>query len=214
MFNRSGSIRLWITAGALIGAWLLLNDVSHGEVIVPRQPLSDLPYTLGTWTGKQQPLQNEIVQAVGVTDYTNRVYFEPADAPVSLYVGYYSTQRTGDTMHSPKNCLPGSGWDPVRSGYAKISVQGGHEIVVNEYVIQRDQNRDLVLYWYQGRGRVIASEYSSKFWMIADAISRHRTDGSLVRLVTSMDDGEAQARIRLMVFAQLLFPPLDGLIPR
>ncbi len=214
MLNRSGSIRFWITACVLAGAWLLLNTTSHGEAIIPRQPLHSLPYMLGGWTGEEQPLQKEVLQAVGVSDYTNRVYFEPADAPISLYVGYYASQRTGDTMHSPKNCLPGSGWDPIRSGYASIPVQGGQAIVVNEYVVQRDQNKDLVLYWYQGRGRVIASEYSGKFWMIADAISRNRTDGSLVRLITSMSDGEVPARARLVSFTQLLFPRLNGLLPR
>lgn len=214
MLNQRGSIRLWITVSVLLGAWLLLNTVSRGEAIIYRQPLRDLPYTLGAWTGKEQPLQDQIVQSVGVSDYTNRVYVETANAPLSVYIGYYSTQRTGDTIHSPKNCLPGSGWDPVRSGYATVPVQGGHEIVVNEYVIQQDQDRELVFYWYQGRGRVIASEYSGKFWMIADSISRNRTDGSLVRLITTMNDGELQARARLMSFTQLLFPPLDGLIPK
>jgi EpsI family protein len=208
------SSRLWITAAFLLCTWLLVNTTSRGETIIPRQPLHDLPYKIGTWTGKEQPLDKETVKAVGVSDYTNRVYFEAADAPLSLYVGYYATQRTGDTMHSPKNCLPGSGWDPIRSGYATIPVQGGQPIVVNEYVIQQDQNKDLVFYWYQGRGRVMASEYSGKFWMIADAISRNRTDGSLVRLITSMSDGELQARARLVNFTQLLFPPLNGLLPR
>lgn len=214
MPKRSGSIRFWITASVLAGAWLLLNTASHGEAVVPRQPLRELPYTLGGWTGIEQPLDKQVVQAVGVSDYANRVYLQPADAPLSLYVGYYASQRTGDTMHSPKNCLPGSGWDPIRSGYATIPVQGGQALVVNEYVIERDQKKQLVFYWYQGRGRVIASEYSGKFWMIADAISRNRTDGSLVRVITSMKDGETQAQSRLVSFAQLLFPHLDGLLPR
>jgi EpsI family protein len=209
-----GSIRFWVAASVLVGAWLLLNTASHGEAMVPRQPLRELPYNIGGWTGREQPFDKEVLQAVGVSDYTNRVYFEPSDAPLSLYVGYYASQRTGDTMHSPKNCLPGSGWDPIRSGYATIPVEGGRAIVVNEYVIQRDQDKQLVFYWYQGRGRVIASEYSGKFWMIADAISRNRTDGSLVRLITSMSDGEAQAQSRLVSFTQLLFPNLDGLLPR
>ena len=85
---------------------------------------------------------------------------------------------------------------------------------MNEYVIQRDQDKQLVLYWYQSRGRVIASEYSGKFWMIADAISRNRTDGSLVRLITSMNDGETPAQSRLVRFTQLIFPNLDGLLPK
>ena len=111
-------------------------------------------------------------------------------------------------------CLPGAGWDPVHSGFTTISVAGGRKIVVNDYVIQQDQNRQLVFYWYQGRGRVVASEYAGKFWMVADAISRNRTDGALVRLVTPINDNEASARARLVGFTQDLFPQLDKIIPK
>jgi EpsI family protein len=213
MFNFPSSVRLWITAGLLVGAFVLLHSVSHGQAVVPHQPLLELPYTLGSWTGTEQPLQERIVQAVGVSDYTNRTYFSQQVGLAQLYVGYYANQRTGDTIHSPRNCLPGAGWDPVQSGYAKISIPGGRQIVVNEYVIQRGLDKALVFYWYQGRGRVIANEYSGKFWMVVDAISRNRTDGALVRLITPMNDGEEKARDRLGSFAQLVFPHLDELIP-
>jgi len=213
MLNSPGSVRLWITVSILLGGTVLLQTISHGEAIVARKPLRDLPYTLGPWASEDRPLQEQVVQAVSVSDYTNRLYFQLAGAPVQLYVGYYASQRTGDTIHSPKNCLPGSGWDPIRSGYATVSVPSGRNIVVNEYVIQQDQNRQLVFYWYQGRGRVVASEYAGKFWMVADAISRNRTDGALVRLVTPMNDGEDRAHARLVSFTQILFPHLDELIP-
>jgi EpsI family protein len=213
MLNAPPSSRLWITVGVLLGATLLLHTVSHGEPVVARQPLRELPNTLGGWISQEQPLQERIVQAVGVSDYTNRVFLNHTHPPVQLYVGYYASQRTGDTIHSPKNCLPGAGWDPIHSGYAQISVLSGRQIVVNEYVIQKDLDKQLVFYWYQGRGRVIASEYWGKVWMVADAISRNRTDGALVRLVTPMNDGEAKARARLVSFTQLLFPHLGELIP-
>ena len=213
MLNAPPSSRLWITVGVLLGATLLLHTVSHGESVVARQPLRELPNTLGGWISQERPLQERIVQAVGVSDYTNRIFFNHTDPPVQLYVGYYASQRTGDTIHSPKNCLPGAGWDPIHSGYAQVSVLDGRQIVVNEYVIQQNLNKQMVFYWYQGRGRVIASEYWGKFWMVADAISRNRTDGALVRLVTPMNDGEAKARARLVSFTQLLFPHLGELIP-
>jgi EpsI family protein len=213
MLKVRGSIRLWTTVAVLLCALMCLHTVSHGEAIVPRQPLSELSYSLSDWTGVEQPLQGRIVQAVGVSDYTNRIYVNQAGAKVLLYVGYYATQKTGDTIHSPKNCLPGAGWDPIRSEYATIAMADGSSIVVNEYVIQRDENRDLVLYWYQGRGRIIASEYWGKFWMIADAVSRNRTDGALVRLVTPIMNSEPEARARLVDFTRTMFPHLEALIP-
>lgn len=214
MPKRPGAIRFWVTAGVLLCAFVLLQTMSHGEAIVAREPLRDLPYALGAWIGEEQPLDQRVLKVVGVTDYANRIYSRPDALPVQLYVGYYASQRSGDTIHSPKNCLPGAGWDPVRSGYATITVPGGEKIVVNQYVIQQDQNRDLVFYWYQGRGRVVASEYKAKFWMVADALSRNRTDGALVRLVTPMSDGERQARARLVRFTQAAFPFLNKLIPK
>ena len=118
-------------------------------------------------------------------------------------------------FRSPKNCLPGSGWDPVRAGETTIAVPGGgRKIVVNEYVIQRDQDKQLVFYWYQGRGRVIASEYAAKFWMVTDAVSKNRTDGALVRVITPMANNESAAQARLVSFTQSLFPQLDEIIPR
>lgn len=213
MLKSRPSLRWWVTAGILLSAFVLLQTMSHGEAIVSRQPLHALPYALGAWTGIEQPLQDRVVQVAGVSDYTNRIYSQPAEIPVQLYVGYYASQRTGDTIHSPKNCLPGAGWDPIESGYATISVPIGRNIVVNEYVIQQDENKQLVFYWYQGRGRVIASEYAGKFWMVADAISRNRTDGALVRVITPMNDAEDKARARLTSFTQTLFPSLDDLIP-
>jgi EpsI family protein len=214
MVSFPAPFRLWITVSVLLGAYVLLHTLSHGEPVISYRPVRDLTYTVGNWKGQERPIPEKIVQAVSVTDYTNRVYFHPTDPPVQLYVGYYASQRTGDTIHSPKNCLPGAGWDPIYAGYAQIPLTTGRHIIVNEYVIQQDQSKQLVFYWYQGRGRVTASEYAGKFWMVADAISRNRTDGALVRLVTPMMDGETKARTRLISFAQSLFPDLDAIIPK
>jgi EpsI family protein len=213
MLDISQSIRLWITVTVLLGAFILLHTVSHGETIILRHPLLDISYTLGPWTGEEHPLQERVTKAIGVSDYTNRIYAEQESEPVQLYIGYYASQKTGDTIHSPKNCLPGAGWEPIHSGHFTMTVQGGRQIVVNEYVVQRDLNKQMVFYWYQGRGRVIASEYWGKFWMVADAISRNRTDGALVRVITPANDGEERARARLVRFTQVLFPHLESVLP-
>jgi EpsI family protein len=214
MLSRPQSIRLGITVVILLAASLLLHNVSHGEPIVARQPLRELPYQLAYWHGEERPLQRQVIDVVSASDLINRLYFDPTGQPILLYIGYYESQRTGSTIHSPKNCLPGAGWEPIHSGRATISLRDGREIVVNESVIQRDQDRQLVFYWYQGRGRVLADEYVGKFWMVADAISRNRTDGALIRVITPITDEQPAPRNRLMVFTQALVPYLDEFIPK
>src|SRR5262249_9163543 len=122
----------------------------------------------------------------------------------SLFVAYFKTQRTGKTPHSPKNCLPGSGWERLRDDVVTITIPGLAEpIQVNRYVVAKGEERSLVLYWYQSRTRVIASEYKAKFWTMADAIRYNRTDTSLVRVVVPVSGaGEAAAEQVAVEFAQ------------
>jgi EpsI family protein len=178
-----------------------------------RQTFDQLPMTMDGWQGKDDPLSGQIVAALKVSDYVNRAYIGGGGAPVALYVGYYQSQRTGETIHSPKNCLPGSGWEPVRAGRLTIPMAAGPAIAVNEYLVEKGPAQYLVLYWYQAHGRVIASEYSGKAWLVFDAITRNRTDEALIRVVTSTKNGEDQARARAVQFVQSLFPRLNGFIP-
>ena len=131
-------------------------------------------------------------------EYLNLVYSKTADLPIGLYIGYYKSQREGDTMHSPLNCLPGAGWAPESQSYLTIPVSTSpgaapQPITVNRYLIRKGADRQLVLYWYQSHGRVVASEYSSKIFMVLDAIRTNRTDGALVRVITPVLDEDAGA---------------------
>lgn len=214
MRSRELTVRLVVVALVLLGGTALLHAMSHGEPVVARESLSDLSYRIGDRNGVETPMEPSIVQAVGVTDYTSRNYFNSSAPYIELYIGYYASQRTGDTIHSPKNCLPGSGWDPLQTGYTSIPIADGEVIKVNEVTIAQESRKQLVFYWYQGRGRVIANEYWGKFYMIDDAITRNRTDGALVRLITPIgDDGEAAAHARLEKFAQAMYPSLSKFIP-
>jgi EpsI family protein len=205
--------RLWTAAFVVALGILAMHQVSHGEAVVPRLPLADLPLALGAWSGEPIPLPERIVDAVGLDDYINRVYRNPGAGAVTLFISYYRTQGTGETIHSPKNCLPGAGWLPLASRRLSIAVAGYAPIAVSEYLVARDTDRVLVLYWYQERGRVIASEYSAKFWLTADAITRDRTDGALVRVTTPVAGDRPAAERRAVAFMRTIFPHLSRYIP-
>jgi EpsI family protein len=175
--------------------------------------LREYPLVLGNWQGADSPIVQRIVEAVGVDDYLNRVYAKGSGVPVALYVGYYESQQTGDWVHSPKNCLPGAGWEAVKARRLSIDIPGRPSIRVNQYLVKKGLDELLVLYWYQGRGRVIASEYWGKVWLVADAITRNRTDVALVRVSTPAVDGEERARNRAVEFAQAAYPSLRQFLP-
>ena len=141
---------------------------------VARTTFATFPMTIGPWRAVvDPPLEKDILEVLGVDDYLSRVYYQPNGAAVGLYMGFYDSQRQGDTIHSPLNCLPGAGWEPVSEGRLQDhhNADGaGRDITVNRYVVQKGLDRQLVLYWYQGHGRVVASEYWSKAYLIHDAI--------------------------------------------
>ena len=186
------------------------------EVVTSRAPLGSLPRAVGPWTESVDvPLDREVRATLGADDYVNRTYLNAAGQPVSLYVGYYASQRQGDTIHSPQNCLPGAGWQPIEGGPAPLNVQP-RGIVVNRYVIQKGIERQIVLYWYQGRGRVVANEYANRFWLMFDAAVRHRSNGALVRVaapVRSVAGSLEAADAAAAEFTRALFPRLSTSLP-
>ena len=212
------SRRALVLSVLLLATSLYLARVSVAEAPPDRELLEQLPLSLGDWRGRSDPsLSLRIVTELGVDDYLLRTYErQPAELPVGLYVGYYRSQRQGDTMHSPLNCLPGAGWTPVETSELPIQI-GSTEITVRRTLIQKGIDRQLVLYWYQSQGRVIASEYWGKIFTVVDAISRHRTDAALVRVITPLEDGSraavAAGEARTVTFVQELFPRLEAHIP-
>ena len=186
------------------------------ERLPPRQPLSQVPVNLAQWQGYDEPrFPDEILATLGVDEYLNRTYYSRTEPPVSVYLGYYASQRQGDTIHSPMNCLPGAGWQPVTTRRVNVAIPGSAApLKVNHVIIQRGVERHLVLYWYQSQGRVVASEYWSKFYMVWDAIRTNRSDGALVRVITPITSGDADAADRRAVaFVQELFPLLGRHLP-
>jgi EpsI family protein len=209
-------------APALLSTVLLLQAAafygfSRGERIPQSKPLSDFSLASSTWAlVRDEALEQETLDTLKADDTLSRVYRNPATGEmVNLFVAYFSTQRTGKTPHSPKNCLPGTGWVPSESGTIQIRVDGGTgPITVNRYVVSRGQTQDLVLYWYQGHGRVVASEYRAKLFTVLDSMRYRRSDTALVRIVApAIDGGTDRATESAIGFAQALFGPLKGYLP-
>jgi EpsI family protein len=195
------------------------------DVIPTRQPLRGFPIQVGEWSGRANPdFDERVVRILGADEYLTRVYRHGTAPPVDLFIGYYGSQRTGAVIHSPLNCLPGAGWQPIDRRRVAVDVDLAasgeprrvRALGVNRVVVQRGDEQQLALYWYQERGRVIASEYASRAYMVLDAARYGRTDGALVRVTTpagsDVHDVEVAAA-RLIEFVRVIFPLLAGYLP-
>ena len=202
----------------LLGTAALIARASKPEITPIRESLSEMPMQIGNWTGlSDQVIDSRVMAVLGVDDYVSRGYFNPDQYVLHLYVGYYQSQRSGDTMHSPMNCLPGAGWDPVKRDHITVPISNGLAIDVNRVVILKGLEKQLVMYWYQGHGRVIASEYVGKVYTVLDALRTNRTDAALVRVVCPIEDlapeSEIAAEQRAVDFVKVLFPLLERFLP-
>jgi EpsI family protein len=207
--------RYWVMITLLLGAVGALHLTARREITLLVRPLSSFPSALNGLQGRDVALQPWQIQALEVDEHLTRIYSRPGISPVVLYIGYYRSQQQGQIVHTPKNCLPGSGWEPVTSTRLVIDRPGGRGASVNYYVLQKGLDRQLVLYWYQAHGRIVASEYWGKFYTMMDAIRLNRTDASVVRISTPLNDNdEAQTRERVFAFAEQAMANVDKIIPR
>lgn len=178
------------------------------------RPLKEFPAAIDGWTMlAEYPIEDEVAKVLRADDTLNRVYAKAgAKAPVSLFVAFFRSQTTGAAPHSPKNCLPGSGYAPLSSAVVSIPTAAG-PVEVNQYVVGRGDSRSLVLYWYQTPKRIVASEYAAKFWLAVDSLRYRRSDTSLVRIVTPIN-GEDGEEAEAKAFARALLPLLNEFLPR
>jgi EpsI family protein len=215
------SPRFWVVLLLLLAAFTTLHLRASVDRVPPSEPLSLLPSTIDPWSSQDIPISQDALDILGDGRFLNRLYSNTTPAgrlvepPISLFIGYFPTQRTGQSIHSPQNCLPGAGWTFVSS--KKIFLQGPElkNYAVGEYVIGNGTARQVVLYWYLAHGRSIANDYVAKAYMMADAIRYNRTDGALVRLVTPLESNETldSAEARVIKFADRLVPTLPRFIP-
>jgi len=197
---------LLIAGGLLVNAWAYL-----GEAHVQRKELNAFPKQIESWeqVGNDERFDDRTMAVLRASDYLLRNYRTHDGRVLNFYVGYYASQREGATYHSPLNCLPGAGWvmsDPDR---VTISPKGRLAFVANKYIIQNGDHKEVLLYWYQGRGRSVASEYWGKIYTVIDSVRRRRSDGAMVRITTPIENSEAdalQAAVALAAESSTILP--------
>jgi EpsI family protein len=212
------TLRLVILACGFFASAAYVTHAMEPEPTPLRQPFSAMDTQLGRWSGRAAPkITDDVLAVLGVDDFVNRIYQASPSELVSLYIGYYESQRDGDSIHSPMNCLPGAGWQPVETGYVDVAVPGRDvPITVKRVVIEKGLDRQVVLYWYQSHGRVVGNEYWSKALMIYDAVRLNRSDAALVRVISPvgrLEHGNEPADARLTDFVRALFRQLDQHLP-
>ena len=213
---KSKSKKFWILlvvlliGGSVINAW-----ERAGEAKVSRKSLKEFPSQIGSWSqsGGDTRFSAETEKVLRADEYLSR-HYESNGRMASFYAGYYASQRTGATYHSPLNCLPGSGW--VMSDGARITITpsaGRPPFEVNRFVIQNGDDRALMLYWYEGRGRPLASEYWGKIYTVIDSVQRRRSDGAMIRIMVTIGKSKEEAERAAIEFASQAAPEIPAFVP-
>lgn len=215
------SLKFWVVFVLLAGCLATLKLRGDVDRVPPTPSLALMPATIGGLIAQDYPLDSETLSVLGDGRFLNRVYSnlapggQQAGAPVSLFIGYFPTQRSGQSIHSPQNCLPGAGWAFLSSKVINLPTADGRPYPVGEYLIGNAGQKQVVLYWYLAHGRSVANDYKAKAYMMLDAIRWNRTDGALVRIVTPVGQYEPlqAAQQRAITFANQVTPLLPRFIP-
>jgi len=215
-------LRVTVVTLCLVGAALYLARASRAEVVPAHATLAELPMTIDDSIGRRGvDLTPSVLAVLGVDDYLVRSYTKAGALPVGLYIGYHTSQRQGDAIHSPLNCLPGAGWTPLEQGHMVVQVPASLQnptpvpIEINRVVIGKGLDRQLVLYWYQSHRRVVASEYWGKIYTVLDSVRYNRTDAALVRVIVPVVSTVPQevSEERATEFVKALFPLIGPYFP-
>ncbi len=201
----------------LTGTLALAQGIEFREKIPPAQSFAGFPLQVGEWNGKRDALEAKIIKDLDLSDYVI-VDYTNGSKVVNFYTAYYETQRKGESIHSPETCLPGSGWDFRNAGSVALPLadRRGEAMKVNRAVMEKGASKQLSYFWFPQRDRVLTSAWELKWYNFWDALTRQRTDGALVRLITPVYAGEEvdQAEARLTAFTQAIVPVLNEYLPK
>src|SRR6266404_9778636 len=203
-------LTLLVAGGLLVNAWAYL-----GEAHVNRKQLISFPKKIENWeqVGGDEQFDERTMAVLRASDYLLRNYRTDDGRVLNFYVGYYASQRDGATYHSPLNCLPGSGWVMSDADRVTISPKGRPAFVANRYIIQNGDHKELLIYWYQGRGRAVASEYWGKIYTVIDSVRRRRSDGAMVRVMVPLGNSQEEAQTAAIEMASQAATELPGFVP-
>jgi exosortase D (VPLPA-CTERM-specific) len=179
-------------AGVLLAFVIIAVALPRPAEIVPsRVSLVEFPMHIGSWLGRRSSLEGAYLDQLKLDDYLLADYAGGEGRQINLYVSYYNSQRKGDAVHSPRACLPGGGWELREFGQRELPTVriNGQPLRVNRTLIELGNQRQLVYYWFQQRGRIVTNEFAVKGYLFWDAVTRHRTDGALVRVTTALPVG-------------------------
>ncbi len=208
----------FLCACCLLGLTLAVSfGVEFHEQMPMKRSLSEFPSTVAGWEGRQLSMEQMFLDELDLSEYLMADYNNGEDKSVNFYVAYYESQRKGESIHSPETCLPGGGWVFNESGTVEVPIETSNktQLPVNRAFIQKGESRQLSYYWFPMRGRVLTNAYEVKFFNFWDALTRQRTDGALVRLITPVYEGEdvALAEARLQDFVKQVVPVLNDFLP-
>ncbi len=208
-----------VSALLLLQLFAFYGLASRSENTPATGPLSLFPASLAEWTSvRDYPIEQDTLDVLRADDTLDRLYTGPSGSqPVILFIAYFKTQRYGQSPHSPRNCLPGAGWEPIAgmSSRPSIHVPGESQpIIINKFVTEHGDERSVTLYWYQSHGRVIADEFAAKFWSVADSIRYHRSDTSIIKVTIAVNNGDVETATQTgFDFTQAVFPALLRQLP-
>jgi len=208
-------LRVGLSLAVLIGALFVLQLRSPGEAVPIRKSLDTFPIVVGDWQAREGVLfELDILNVLKAKDYLMRRDQDPSGKSIWLFIGYWDSQRKGAQPHSPKNCLPGGGWEPLQASLVTIPLRPPlAPITVTRFLIQKDRDQQVVFYWYQSQGKAIAGEFPARVEMIKNSIVRHRTDGALVRIMSPVSGSTQETSDRLVRYIQAMYPMLGAYLP-
>jgi len=208
----------FVTSCALVALLALLSVLlpERTEAVPARRSFSEMPLRLSDWSGRKTAMEHVYLDTLKLDDYQLADYTRGNDT-INFYVAWYDSQRGGQSTHSPRTCLPGGGWQMTDLHQVQLErvMWGATPVTVNRALIQMGQQRQLVYYWFQQRGRVLTNEYAVKWYMFWDALTRKRTDGALIRVITPLKSGELveTGDRRLTEFVTAAVPQLKSYVP-